>query len=373
MTASPPPPGPWGAQPGPPGFGQPPPGPPPPGYPPQGPPPWYPPPPPSRGGGAKWLILAALVAVVAVAAAVIVVVLHSNSGANSNGPTNAASDIASANDKGPVTVITQDPSCSAWESIDKTLVTSEDNGWVQRDPSIPASAWTPEQRSQFEAVGQAMRTATDQTVALAKLTPHRVMRELYEQFIAYSRDYADAIAHYSPLDDHLTDVANSTANALSGICDSIAFEAAAKRGPLVPPSGKPSQTAAPGNLAHPQRFLTDANTVCGKWISVWRRFDDDTASFRSQNLDTPATEWTPEQKAFGKAVTSKMTAYTDEADQLRQLSGNPILYDFAALSAEYYRAFVIAIPTYGTPDSYLMGTGTSAGSTIRAACQAVGA
>jgi len=39
-------------------------------------------------------------------------------------------------------------------------------------------------------------------VALAKRTPHRVMRELYEQFIAYSRAYADRIPTYTPPDDN---------------------------------------------------------------------------------------------------------------------------------------------------------------------------
>ncbi len=54
-----------------------------------------------------------------------------------------------------------------------------------------------------------MRSAADQMVALAKLTPHRVMRELYEQFIAYSRAYADRIPTYTPPDDNLALVAVS--------------------------------------------------------------------------------------------------------------------------------------------------------------------
>jgi hypothetical protein len=379
MTASPPPPGPWGAQPGPHGYGQPahgqpPSGPPPPGYPPQGPPPpWYPPPlPPNKGSGAKWLILAALVAVVAVAAAVIVVVLHSNSGANSNGPTNAASDIASANDKGPVTVITQDPSCSAWESIDKTFASSVDNGWLQRDATVPATAWTAEQRGQYAAVGQVMRSAADQTVALAKLTPHRVMRELYEQFIAYGRAYSDHISNYVPSDEYLARVANATSNALGGICDSIAFDAAAKRGPLVPLPAAPSQTAPPRDPAKPQRFLPDANPICGDWVSSWKQFDDETESFRGQDLTTAAAQWTPEQKAISQTVAPKYIAQADKTEQLGKNSHNPVLQDFATLSAQYYRAFVLSIPSYGTADSYLLSTGTSAGATVRAACEAVG-
>ena len=58
-------------------------------------------------------------------------------------------------------------------------------------------------RAQYEAVGQAMRSAADQMVPLVKLTPHRVMRELYEQFIAYSRAYAERIPTYTPQDDNL--------------------------------------------------------------------------------------------------------------------------------------------------------------------------
>jgi hypothetical protein len=367
MSTPPPPPGSWQPH-QPPGFGPPPQGPPP-GY--QQ--PWYPPPgPPNKGGGTRWLILAALVAVIAVAVAVIVVVLHSNSGGKPKESTATASDVASAGDKGPVAVVTQDPSCSAWESINKTLAASADNGWVQRDPSIPASAWTPDQRRQYEAVGQAMRNAADQTVALAKLTPHRVMRELYEQFIAYGRAYADHISQYSPQDDHLAGVANSTANGLGGICDSIAFDAAAKRGPLVPASAAPSHTSPPGDPANPQRFLTSTNPVCGDWGSTWLRFDSDTADFRGKDLTTAADQWTADQKAISQAVASKMSAWADNADQLGQRSGNPVLQDFGALTAQYYRAFVVAIPTYGTADSYLLAAGTSGGAAVWAGCQAVG-
>jgi hypothetical protein len=367
MSTPPPPPGSWQPHQSA-GFG-PPPQDPAPGY--QQ--PWHPPPgPPNKGSSTKWLILAALVAVIAVAAAVIVVVLHSNSGGKPKDSTSSANDIASANDTGPVIVITQDPSCGAWVSVDKTLTDIENTGWNKRDSSTPASAWTPEQRSQYEAVGQALRSAADQAVAFAKLTPHRVMRELYEQFIAYARAYVSRIPNYAPPDDHLAGVANATSNALGSVCDSITFDAAAKRGPLVPPPLAPSPIAPPGDPANPQRFLTGANPVCGDWSATWQRFDDDTAAFRGQDLTTPVDQWTPEQKAISESVTSKMSAYADKASGLGQRSGNPILQDFATLSSQYYRAFVLAIPTYGTADSYVLGTGTSAGAAFWAACEAVG-
>ena len=74
---------------------------------------------------------------------------------------------------------------------------------------FPASAWTEQQRAQYLAAGQAMRGAAAQTVGLVKLTPHRVMRELYEQFIAYARAYAQRIPNYIPADNNLVGTATS--------------------------------------------------------------------------------------------------------------------------------------------------------------------
>ena len=55
----------------------------------------------------------------------------------------------------------------------------------------------------MKLLGNAMRSAADQTVDLVKLTPHRVMRELYEQFIAYARAFADSVPTYTADDDSL--------------------------------------------------------------------------------------------------------------------------------------------------------------------------
>ena len=56
-------------------------------------------------------------------------------------------------------------------------------------------------RAQYIAAGQSMRGAAAQTVGLVKLTPHRVMRELYQQFIAYARAYAERMPKYTPADN----------------------------------------------------------------------------------------------------------------------------------------------------------------------------
>src|SRR6478736_5641932 len=80
--------------------------------------PWGPPPGPPRSGGGKgkWIFGGiALLAVIAVTVVITVLVVGKNSGGGSPTPTNGnGSDIASANDKGPVAIITDDPTCSGW-------------------------------------------------------------------------------------------------------------------------------------------------------------------------------------------------------------------------------------------------------------------
>ena len=113
------------------------------------------------------------------------------------------SDIASANDTGPVAIITEDPTCKAYIDIYNSLASIQSNGWnAERRTLGPSSEWTPDQRSHVQAVVTALRNAAEQIVPLAKQTPHRVMRELYEQFVAYGRGYADSSTSYTPVDGY---------------------------------------------------------------------------------------------------------------------------------------------------------------------------
>ena len=221
------------------------------------------PPPQKRGNGWKWALGAvALLAVIGVTAAVTMSVTGDNDGGNgspTSPPSGNNSGIASANDTGPATIITEDPSCAAWTPINNTLAQMQKNGWDKRDPAIPATNWTPEQRAQYEEVGRAMRNAADQAVPLVKLTPHRVVRELYEQFIAYARAYSDAIPTYTPVDNHLAGVAGATASALAYrvCCNYITVPL--KLGPLwLLAPAPPSEFASPADPSNPQRFLTAA-------------------------------------------------------------------------------------------------------------------
>src|SRR5262245_41037816 len=167
----PPPPNQWGPQP--PTGGQP-----------AGAPDWGPPPggpqwgPPPRGGGkGKWILGGiALLAVIAVTVVITVLVVGKDSGTSpTSGPTNGnGSAIASANDKGPVNIVVEDPTCDSWGHVAReySSATSAVN-WGDRDQSIPATAWTPEQRTMFETAANAMKSAGDEAVNLVAATPHR--------------------------------------------------------------------------------------------------------------------------------------------------------------------------------------------------------
>ena len=99
--------------------------------------PWGPPPgpPPRRGGKGKWILAGiAVLSVIAVTVVITVLVVGQDSG-NSPSPTptptgGPTSDIASVNDKGPVTVITEDPTCASTTPILQTLADLQANGWT---------------------------------------------------------------------------------------------------------------------------------------------------------------------------------------------------------------------------------------------------
>ena len=132
----PPPPNQWGAQPpaGGPQWGPPP----------SGAPQWVPP--PNGGGKGKWIFGGiALLAVIAVTVVITVLVVGKDSGGTSNPtPTNGnGSDFASANDKGPVGIITEDPTCDAWGRIAREYsAQAESVKWADRDQTVPSDAWT---------------------------------------------------------------------------------------------------------------------------------------------------------------------------------------------------------------------------------------
>jgi hypothetical protein len=68
-----------------------------------------------------------------------------------------------------------------------------------------------------------------------------------------------------------------------------------------------------------------------------------------------------------------MTAFADQAEEIGSRSQNPVLQDWAMLSAQYRRAYVRAVPTYTPADNYLVSTSTYLAQAINTACLAAGA
>ncbi|NOQ57791.1 hypothetical protein [Mycolicibacterium fortuitum] len=339
---------------------------------------------PTRKGGSGWkwaLGGIAILAIIGVTAAVTLSVANKGDGGPgsptaappiSSASTAARPDIASANDTGPVSVITEDPSCATRYPVFSAFESRAKNGWEKRDPTLAATHWTPEIRAQHEAVAEAFRDTASQIVASAKLTTHRSMRELYEQYIAYARAYADSIPTYVPIDNQLAVAAISASDAIARICNAIDYGSAAARGPLVPALPPLSEVAPVGNPADAQMMLPGPNQACAEWDSALEQFLASTAAWQQTNANIPRTEWPPEQVRIVDEAVSTMKLFNTQLSALGRKSENLILQDLANLAVKYRQAYLEAIPTYTPADSYLVNASIRIASVVAAACRAIG-
>lgn len=358
--------------------------------PPPVPPPGWPSPPPRRRSRRRWGVVAGVTAVAVVAAGAIGLRFattsaedHRAAGPASSTNTTTAPPVAalSANDTGAVGIITDDPTCVPWRSASEPW--SERGPLSKWDPNspdspinIPASAWTPEQRDAMQKSGTTLRDIATKTVPLAQATPHRVMRELYEQFIAYARAYSDSLGNYFPqLDVKLGVAAEGALNALVSACNAATDGAAVARSVLVAPEPAPPQLAPPQDPANPHRFIsTSDKTTCGEWAAVNQKFEDNPAvkDWKKFDYKVPIGQWSPEQKATADALAPLALTNADDIVRTAGRSRNPTIQDFAAFAAVYERAFSKALPTYGNHDGNLSNAAGAVRSMISAACGAVG-
>lgn len=367
---NPPPPGNWG--PPQPPYGQ--------GQPQYGPGQWPPqqgwgqPPAPQKNNSLKWLLIGvAVLLVIAISVGATLLFTRDGGGGTTQTATGnppAAGEIASANDTGPVSVITEDPTCEAWRPIIDTLAKQERQGWEQRDYSQPATSWSATQRATHDSVAQAMRAAADQTVALSRMTPHRVMRELYEQSVAYWRAYADSVPTYTERDNSLAVVARNSTGALVSICGAIDQGSAAARSHLVSStSDSPDVGEIPKNPDLPALFLeSSAGESCSDWKTAADRFDADIAEWQRIDPNIPAADWTATQRAAVESAAPVMLEFADRIYAIGQDSDNPIFADFSALSAQYWRAFAKSTSSFVPSDAYLSATAAYSEFLIRNAC-----
>ncbi|ADT96806.1 hypothetical protein [Mycolicibacterium gilvum] len=288
---------------------------------------------------------------------------------DASGTPHASSAVASRGDRDAADVIHEDPTCAPWEPIARTLSEQQKNGWDRRDPGVPRPSWSPQQHEMYSAVAAAMRSAADQTVPLAKITPHRVMRELYEQSIAYWRAYVDSLDTYAPESDLLALVANSTSSAIVWICAAITYGSADARGPLVAPGSPPLSLARSEDVANPEVFLRERAGVCTEWSSTIQDFNKATDQW-AEALDpnVPASQWTDRQHELAASTATIFLNNANEVQNLGAISQNPVLNDFATLAAQYQRAYAQALPSYTPADDYLNSTAAELVVAVEQAC-----
>ena len=363
----PPQPGPWPP-------GQPP-------VPPQGPPPGYYPQQPGWGGSAppgqnntiKWLLIGVgLLLVIAITVGVTVLVTNGGPGGNGQSTTTSASGppVASADDNGPVEIITSEPTCQAWMPASQAMAQVQQNGWSDRNPDIPGADWTSTQRSQYEAVAKSLRQTADQAVRFAQQSPNRVVRELYEQFIAYGRAYADSVQSYAPTNNYLARAHVAAAYALDSICNAITYGSAARWSTSVPTGDPPSNFPSPSDPERAERFMETRDDKCIELNARRDTFIADTKNWVNQDPSIPASQWNPTQRAAADAVIPVMNAYGSDIAALGRSSRNPTFRDLASLVDVYVRAYANSLPTYETSDDYLIIAGTRVANLLAAACDA---
>ncbi|WP_142282852.1 hypothetical protein [Mycobacterium aquaticum] len=284
------------------------------------------------------------------------------------------SNVASANDTGPATIITDEPTCAGWAAIEKAVNDAEaKTDWSNHDYKTPVSDWTPELRAKYDTMSKALTATADQAVALAKKTPHRVVRELYEQFIAYARAFVSSLGTYAEIDQQL---ANASVHARVGfdyVCDAITWKSAVTHAPFVSDPAPPTTLAKPGDPGNQQRALESSSGVdCAKWNSVFDKFGEDTKGWSALDPKLSVDEWRPDQRAAVDAVIPVMQKYADDIETLGRASGNATIEDFSVLGAQYWRAYADALPTYAKTDAFLSLTAARMPSFVVVACKAVG-
>ena len=312
-----------------------------------------------RGSISRWLLIAvALLVTIGVSVAATLYVTGRRDG---RGTTTSASstpnDIASANDTGPVSIITDEPTCDEWVGINNDLARVEANGWsAERSSYGAASDWTPKQREEADAVVEALHRASRQMMSLAKMTPHRVVREMYEQFVVFGRAYRSSLPHYSQRDNYLADTYVNLGSALLGMCNSITLGSTNR---LVAPALRqpPTSLATPMNSEEARRFIAGKNLVCSDWVQRERQFIADNLAWATLDANIPASQWTAYERSVQLAALPLFDALAKSMEEKGSRSGDPAFADLAMLGSVYLQTYVSVGEGYIGSDSWLSYTG----------------
>lgn len=326
------------------------------------------PPAPTRNNGPKFLLIAVAVLLVIAISVGATLLFTRHSGDTPTVANALTGDFASANDTGPVSILTEDPTCEPSRPITDALAQKQRKGWDRRDPLIPASEWTPEEQAMYSEIADAMLSTAEQAEILARQTPHRVMRELYEQSIFFWRSYAQSIPTYTADDNKYAMAARTASGTIVSICSAIDTRSALSRSPLV--SQSPSSPTTPLSSPDENFVGPSGNPQCSAWKSASDAFDTAIEPWRGVDPNLSGVNWNDEQRRIVSDASDEIFRFADEIEKIGAQSNNGTFADFAQLSAQYWRAYVAAIPSYTATDSYLSATAAFSTYLIVNACAA---
>jgi hypothetical protein len=110
--------------------------------------------------------------------------------------------------------------CTDWaaemDSFSKT--TAE---WRAIDPAIPATNWTPEQRTVNDAVVPVMTSDADQLEQLGRRSDNAVFEDIAVLLAQYQRAFAKALPTYTSADNYLSNVATYLAQMGNWACKAV--------------------------------------------------------------------------------------------------------------------------------------------------------
>jgi len=241
-----------------------------------------------------------------------------NSG-SSQTPAPAPVPTASDADTGPISVITFDPTCSAW-----------------------TTAFADIGKNKF------LEGTYPDINKLAAQTPHRVMRRLYEQENAYAGEHLKSGAAVGGAQYR---AAYHASTALNAICTASVYGTGS--------SGTPISTYSESVVGPPGVFLPvwldecqDAGVLNDKLSSAWSGDD----------MKRPPTQWTPKQRAKWVELRSLMESTAADLDGVAAVGSNSVFNDFLALEAAYLRGSEKDPSLYAVADSVRL--------MVTAACEA---
>ncbi|KAA0097947.1 hypothetical protein CIW49_14785 [Mycolicibacterium sp. P1-18] len=280
--------------------------------------------------------------------------------------------VASADDTGPLALLTADVTCGSWDNVQTAIGVAQRRGWAQRDPSVPATQWSPDVQAQYQAVGDALRSGTATAVTLAAQTPSRAMRELYDAFVVYGRAYADALPTYQAQDDALATTSLAALDSITNVCAANRSITAMPKLPDVEPAPPPTAPPVVGDPANPPRFLPGApsNPVCDAWITASADLRTQIQPWLALDPGVGVGQWTAEQRTVQDDAAQTFAAHADAMEAAGRRSGNAVFEDFATFGALYLRGFVAEEPLYWSGVHDLAEVGMSVDGLLAAACQA---